>query len=214
LIVLCVIIGVMQLAAYMIIGLPNALLLGILAGLMEAVPLVGPLLGALPAILVAAAFDPSALVWVILATVSIQFLENNLIVPRVMDRAVGVNPVASLLAFIAFGTIFGFVGAMLAIPLAAVVQLILNRLVFNINVSEAAPPVGRDAISSLRYEAQGLAQDVRKQVRQKEDESNESSDQLEDAMEAAILDLDSILAQAERVRDRRRPGRRAQDQLP
>ena len=141
-------------------------------------------------------------------------LENNLIVPRVMARAVGVNPVASLLAFIAFGTIFGFVGALLAIPLAAVVQLILNRLVFNINTSDASPPSGRDALSSLRYEAQGLAQDVRKQVRHKEDELNETSDQVEDAMEAVIQDLDSILAQAEQMRDKRQQGRRAGDKLP
>ncbi len=214
LIVLCLIIGGLQLVAYLIIGLPNALLLGILAGLFEAVPLVGPVLGALPALVVAAAFDPSKIIWVIVATVIIQMLENNLIVPRVMARAVGVNPVASLLAFIAFGTIFGFVGALLAIPLAAVVQLILNRLVFNINTSDTAAPTGRDALSTLRYEAQGLAQDVRKQVRHKEDELNETSDQVEDAMEAVIQDLDSILAQAEQMRDRRQPRRRAGDKLP
>lgn len=205
LVILCLIIGVLQLIAYLIIGLPNALLLGILAGFMEAIPLVGPVLGAVPAVIVAAALDPSKLTWVIIATLIIQALENNLIVPRVMSRAVGVNPVASLLAFIAFGSIFGFVGALLAIPLAAVVQLILNRLVFNRNEAEAAPPVGRDAISTLRYEAQGLAQDVRKQVRHKEGELDQHTDQVEDAMEAAIQDLDSILAQVERQRNRRQP---------
>jgi predicted PurR-regulated permease PerM len=197
LVILCTLIGVMQLAAYLIIGLPNALLLGILAGIMEAVPIIGPLLGAIPALVVAAAFAPDKVIWVIIATVIIQALENNLVAPRVMDRAVGVNPVASLLAFVAFSSIFGFVGALLAIPLAAVIQLILNRSVLNINPVEVNPPVGRDTISILRYEAQNLALDVRKQVRDKEGELTERVDQMEDSMEAIIQDLDSILSQLE-----------------
>lgn len=197
LIILCTVIGVMQMAAYIFIGLPNALLLGILAGIMEAVPLIGPLLGAIPAFIVAAAFAPDKIIWVVVSTIIIQMLENNLVAPRVMDRAVGVNPVASLLAFVAFGSIFGFVGALLAIPLAAVIQLILNRVVFKVDPIEIAPPAGRDTISTLRYEAQDLAQDVRKQVRDKDGELTEHVDQIEDSMEAIILDLDSILAQVE-----------------
>jgi hypothetical protein len=67
----------------------------------------------------------------------------------------------------------------------------------------------------LRYEAQGLAQDVRKQVREKEGELNEHTDQVEDAMEAAIQDLDSILAQVEQHRATRRSRRaRAGETLP
>jgi predicted PurR-regulated permease PerM len=197
LLILCLMIGAMQLAAYLIMGLPNALLLGILAGIMEAVPIVGPLLGAVPAFVVAAAFAPDKIPWVILSTIIIQALENNLVAPRVMDRAVGVNPVASLLAFVAFSSIFGFTGAVLAIPLAAVIQLILNRVLFNVELVEAVPPAGRDAISTLRYEAQNLALDVRKQVRVKESELTEGTDHMEDSMEAIILDLDSILAQLE-----------------
>lgn len=207
LLILCSIIGVMQLIAYLIIGLPNALLLGIVAGIMEAVPIIGPLLGAVPAFGVAAASDPSKVIWVGVSTVIIQLLENNLVAPRVMDRAVGVNPIASLLAFIAFGSIFGLVGALLAIPLAAVIQLILNRVLFNADLAEINPPAGRNSVSTLRYEAQNLAQDVRKQVREKEIELDSGADQLEDAMEAIVLDLDSILAQAENPSD----GRQARD---
>lgn len=197
LIILCTVIGIMQMIAYFIIGLPNALLLGILAGLLEMVPLVGPLLGALPALVVAAAFDPTKILWVIAATTIIQVLENNLVAPRVMDRAVGVNPVVSLLAFVAFGSLFGLTGALLAIPLAAFIQLILNRTVFRSSVSDSAQLAGRDAISILRYDTQNLAQDVRKQVREKDSEFDEQADQVEDAMEAILQDLDSILAQLE-----------------
>jgi predicted PurR-regulated permease PerM len=197
LIILCAIIGALQTAAYLIIGLPNVLLLGILAGFMEAVPLVGPLLGAVPAFVVAAAYDPSKVIWVVISTIIIQALENNFIVPRVMAKAVGVNPVASLLAFIAFSSIFGLVGAMLAIPLAAVIQMVLKHFLFQENTTDPAAPAGRDAVSSLRYEAQDLVMDVRKHIRNKESELDDRADQIEDAMEAIVQDLDSILAQAE-----------------
>ena len=197
LIYLSVIIGIMATVSYVIIGLPNAIFLGVVAGIMEAVPLVGPTLGAVPALLVAASTDPSKIIWVVIATAIIQGLENNFIVPRVMNRAVGINPVASLLAFIAFGSIFGFVGALLAIPLAAVIQLTLNRFLFKAPMTEQQPPVGRDRFSTLRYEAQDLVQDVRKQVRDKEVEVDQRADELEDTMEAIAQDLDSILATAE-----------------
>jgi predicted PurR-regulated permease PerM len=200
LVLLSSIIGGMALVAYLIIGLPNVLLLAIFAGIMEAVPLVGPTLGAIPAVMVAASTDPSKIIWVVVATIVIQTLENNLVVPRVMDRAVGINPVASLLAFIAFGTIFGFTGALLAIPLAAVIQITLQYYLFQPNPVEQEPPARRDALSALRYEAQNLALDVRKQVRAKEDELDSRTDQFEDALEAVVQDLDSILAQVENSR--------------
>jgi predicted PurR-regulated permease PerM len=212
LVILSTIIGVMASIAYIIIGLPNVLMLGIIAGIMEAVPLVGPTLGAVPALLVAVSVDPSKIIWVILSTVIIQALENNLVVPRVMDRAVGVNPVASLLAFIAFGSIFGFVGALLAVPLAAVIQLTLSRYLFQPVTPDTPAPTGRDAISALRYEAQDLVQDVRKQVRDKESEADQETDQIEDSMEIIVQDLDSILALAETTtqkKDRRRQDRQS-----
>jgi predicted PurR-regulated permease PerM len=88
--VLCLVIGIMALAAYLIIGLPYALVLALIAGIMEAVPIIGPVLGAVPASLVALSIAPDKLIWVIVATIVIQQLENNLLVPRVMRRAVGV----------------------------------------------------------------------------------------------------------------------------
>lgn len=197
LLILTLIVGGMAGAAYAIIGLPNVLLLGVTAGVMEIVPLVGPVLGAIPALLVAATVDPAKVVWVLAAYIFIQFFESHLIVPRVMDRTVGVNPVASLLAFVAFGSIFGFFGAVLAVPLAAVIQLILNRFLFNKPAVEQSPPVGRSTISALRYETQDLVQDVRKQVRDKGDEVSARSDRIEDALEAIAQDLDSILAKQE-----------------
>ncbi len=198
------IVGGMATVAYLIIGLPNILLLGILAGIMEIVPLIGPMLGALPAFLVAASTDPSKIVWVVVSTAVIQLAENNLIVPRVMDRAVGVNPVASLLAFLAFGTIFGFVGALLAVPLAAVIQITLSHFVFQRPAEMNISSNNRDAVSMLRYEAQDLVQDVRKKVREKDEELEAGTDQIEDSMEAIIQDLNSILVQIEEQKNSRK----------
>jgi len=190
-------VGGLALAAYLIIGLPYALLLAIIAGLMEAVPLIGPFLGAIPAVFIALALDPSKVIWVVAASIVIQGIENNLLVPRVMERAVGVSAVVALLAFAGFSSLFGLAGAVLAIPLAAVIQLLFARIVTEPGTVTPLQPEGRDYVSMLRYEAQELIQDVRKQMREKPRLADDTSDQVEDAMEAIVNDLDSILAQVE-----------------
>ena len=197
--VLCLVIGIMALVAYLLIGLPNALVLALVAGVMEAVPMVGPLLGAIPAALVALSIAPGKLVWVIVATVVIQQLENNLLVPRVMRKAVGVNPFVSLLAVFAFGSLFGIAGVLTAIPMTAIIQLLLNRFVFRPEAAEPEVSAGRDRASRLRYEAQDLARDLRKQARLTKGGSDlriKQTDQIMDEIEAITADLDSLLAQA------------------
>ncbi len=196
--VLCLVIGIMALVAYMLIGLPNALLLALVAGVMEAVPMVGPLLGAIPAAVIALSIAPSKLIWVIVATLVIQQVENNLLVPRVMRKAVGVNPFVSLLAIFAFSTLFGIAGALMAIPIAAIIQILLDRFVFHPATMESEVSTGRDYASRLRYEAQDLAQDLRKQARLKKGGSDlrvKQTDQVMDEIEAITTDLDSLLAQ-------------------
>jgi predicted PurR-regulated permease PerM len=194
LLILSLTVGVVSGVAYLIIGLPQALLLGIIAGLMEAIPLVGPFLGAVPPLLLALALDPSRVLWVIVAAILIQQAEGHLLVPRVMDRAVGVNPVVSLLSLAAFSSLFGIGGALLAIPFAVVIQLILNQTFFSATSAPTPELPGRSEVSLLRYEARELIQDIHKQVREKEAAVTGSSDRVEDAIEAIVTDLDSILA--------------------
>lgn len=194
---LCVIIGLLSLIAYLLIGLPYALVLALIAGVMEAVPLIGPVLGALPAALLAlSSDDPYQVVWVAVATLLIQQLENNVLAPRIMDRSVGINPIVTLLSLTAFGTLLGIPGAILAIPMAAIIQLLLNRFLLDPGAIVQEKPTGRDALSVLRYEAQDLVHDVRKQVRQKGVVADDVADQIETKIEALAVDLDSILAQA------------------
>jgi predicted PurR-regulated permease PerM len=196
--VLCLIVGIMALVAYLLIGLPNALVLALVAGVLEAVPMVGPLLGAIPAVVVALAIEPSKLIWVIIATIVIQQLEASLLVPRVMRKAVGVNPFVSLLAIFAFSSFFGIAGALMAIPMAAIIQLLLDRFVFQPGTIESEGSTGRDYASRLRYDAQDLAQDLRKQARLKKGGSVlrvKQIDKVMDEIEAITTDLDSLLAQ-------------------
>lgn len=194
LIILSIVIGTVSTLVYTLIGLPQALLLGLMAGVFEAIPLVGPVIGAVPALLLALAIEPSKVPWVVLAVVVIQQLESSLLVPRVMKQAVGVNPFASLLALAAFGSLFGVGGALLAIPLVAIAQLALNRYVFTPAARVQYP--GRDAVTILRYETGELVKDLRRlDLGQGEGEGEML---VEDELEAIAVDLDSLLAQMEK----------------
>ena len=196
--ILCLAIGIMALVAYMLIGLPNALVLALIAGVLEAVPMIGPLLGAIPAAVIALSIAPSKLVWVIVASLIIQQLENSLLVPRVMRKAVGVNPFVSLLAIFAFSSLFGIAGALMAIPMAAIIQLLLDRFVFHSAAAEPEASAGRNYASRLRYETQDLAQDLRKQARFKKWGSVlkvKQIDKVMDEIETITTDLDALLAE-------------------
>jgi len=186
---------ILALISYLLIGLQFPLVLAIIAGVMEVVPIFGPVLGAIPAILLALSQDPSKVILVIIATVVMQSLENYLLVPRIMKQSVGVNPIVTLLALAAFTSLLGLPGALLAVPIAAIIQLLLDRFVLQSENLEEMTPTGRDQISLLRYEAQDLALDVRKQLRQKEDLTDQDADRVEDDIEAIAANLDRILAE-------------------
>jgi predicted PurR-regulated permease PerM len=189
-------IGGMALIAYFIIGLPSVLSLAFLAAVGELIPVFGPTLGAIPALLVALDGNPTKILWVILATISIQFFENHFLAPRIMQKTVGVNPIVTILSIIGFGSLFGFPGLLMAIPLAATAQVILARLILDPAGPSLEAPTGRDRVSKLSYELQEFVQDVRKRVRLKEAGSADGdSDDVEDAIEAIATDLDGILAQ-------------------
>ena len=197
--VLCLAIGLMALVIYWVIGLPNALVLALIALVLEAVPLIGPLLGAIPAAMVALSLGPDRLLWVIIGTVIIQQIENSILAPRIMHKAVGVNPFVSLLAFFAFSTLLGLPGAFMAIPLAAILQLLFDRFLFGPGAMEAEVSTGRDRVSVLRYEAQTLARNLQKQARLKKGGSAlrvKQTDQVLDEVETLTTDLDALLAQA------------------
>jgi hypothetical protein len=86
------------------------------------------------------------------------------------------------------------VGAIVAIPLAAIIQLLLNHFVIDTAVPDESSIPGRDQASVLRYEVQELTRDIRRSIREKEDTPDDEADEVEDTIEAIASDLDSALA--------------------
>jgi predicted PurR-regulated permease PerM len=200
--ILCVMVGALSLLAFLLLGIPNALFLGLLMGIFEAVPVLGPTLGAIPAVLMTLAVAPEKTLFVVGALIAVQVLENNLLVPRVMDQSVGVNAVVSLLAIAAFGLLFGIAGAILAIPLAAIVQIMLNRLLFEPSAIEdttlgapAAVGVSRSYVGVLRLAARELVLAIRKPAANSEAiHADADAEQIYDEIEAIATTLDQQLA--------------------
>ena len=120
--------GVMMGVAYTLLGVPGALLLAVIAALTEAIPIIGPLLGAVPAVLVAATVSPELALIVAGLYVIIQFVEGNILVPIVMRHAVGISPLLVLVSILIGAAAGGFIGALLAVPIAASAEIVLQRL--------------------------------------------------------------------------------------
>ena len=157
---LCISIGAAAFIAYVLIGLPYTLVLAIFAGIMEMVPIFGPALGAIPALSVALSIDPEKAIWVVIATVLIQMLENVFLVPRIMKSSAGVNPIIVLLSLIAFSSVFGFAGALLALPLAAIIQLFVSRVVLLAAESASHAENRKIQLQTLLDESQKLMETI------------------------------------------------------
>jgi predicted PurR-regulated permease PerM len=199
------VIGVASAAGYAAIGLPNVLVLGVLAGLLEAVPLVGPVLAALPAVLVALPLGMAEVLWVIGLATLLQVVENNVLMPRLMRQAVGVSSLVSLVAVIAFGTLYGVLGVFLAIPLMAVIQVLLDRMLINVEpVAEVATGPGTSPWEELGARVRDLRQQVRARLRARDTRMGidpSSADHVVDArdqqIEGAVERVEKMISVAE-----------------
>jgi predicted PurR-regulated permease PerM len=103
-------------------GRTYAFAFGVFFGLMELVPYVGPLLGALPPVIVALVQDPLTAVWVALLFLALQQLEGHVVAPNVFGRSLRLNPLLVILALLLGGELYGFVGALVALPIAAILR--------------------------------------------------------------------------------------------
>ncbi|MEJ1158706.1 AI-2E family transporter [Prosthecomicrobium sp. N25] len=110
------------------LGLPAPVALGIFAGLAEFIPVVGPIAGAVPAVLLALTIDMSTALWTLGLFVVIQQLESNVITPIVQLRLVSIPPALLLFAVIAFGTLFGPIGILVAAPMTVVAFVLVQKL--------------------------------------------------------------------------------------
>lgn len=127
-IVLSFAIGFITWIVLTILGLEFALPLAILAGMLEVVPTIGPIISAVPAAVVALAISPTMMVIVILAYIVIQVLENNLLVPKIMQRAVGLNPIIVIIGITIGAQLMGVLGALLSIPFISMLIILYHHL--------------------------------------------------------------------------------------
>jgi predicted PurR-regulated permease PerM len=123
-----VVIGVATTVALYILNVPAALPLGILAGIFEFIPNVGPLISAAPAVLMGFTDGPEKALWVALTYMLIQQLESHLLVPILMQEGVDLPPVLTILAQALMAIVFGFLGLLVAVPLLAIATVAVKRL--------------------------------------------------------------------------------------
>jgi predicted PurR-regulated permease PerM len=122
------IIGVLITIGLFVLGVPSALALGFIAGILDFVPIVGPIVAAVPAVLLGFSVTPATALWVIGLYVVIQQVEGNLVQPMVQRRAVDLPPALTLFALVAFGVLFGPLGVIFATPLAVTALVAVKQL--------------------------------------------------------------------------------------
>ena len=123
-----VVVGALTWAGLGFLGVPASGGLAIVAGLLDVIPMVGPIIAGVPAVLLAFTVSPMAALWTLLLFLVIQQLQGNLLQPMIQKRAVDVPPAVLLFAVFAFGVLFGFLGILLAAPLTVVAFVAVRRL--------------------------------------------------------------------------------------
>ncbi|MDP2671951.1 MAG: AI-2E family transporter [Candidatus Daviesbacteria bacterium] len=126
---LSLIIGLLAYIGLTLLNIPYSLPLAIIAGFLEVIPVIGPIIAALPAIIVALTISPVSSLGVAAMYFIIQQFENHLIVPQVMNRAVGLNPLVVILAIAIGSRLLGIAGALLAVPIAVVLQIVVTEVI-------------------------------------------------------------------------------------
>jgi predicted PurR-regulated permease PerM len=121
-------IGVMSGVGVWLLGVPAPYALGLLAGLLEFIPIYGPLLSAVPAILLALTVSVSKALWVVVLYFAIQHVESSLIQPLIMRRALDLPPALMILFQALMALLFGFLGLLLAVPFLSAVIVLVRRL--------------------------------------------------------------------------------------
>jgi predicted PurR-regulated permease PerM len=189
-------IGVASGIGYALIGLPNALALAVLAGLLEAVPVFGPALGAVPAVLVALPFGPDTALVVVGLAVTLQLIENYVLIPRIMGEVVGVSALVNFFAVLSCGALYGIPGVLVAIPVAATIQVMLESLVIEGQPIEAngglEPPC-----ATVQRRVELLRQRVRGRLRSRDSRMGIDPGQADHVVDAVDQRIERLVARVE-----------------
>lgn len=134
--ILSVVIFAITYAGLLILNVDYALVLALIAGLLEIVPYIGPIISVIPAAFFAFIQDPPLALAVIILYIIIQQLENHLLVPMIMSRSVGLNPILVILGVLVGSSLGGWVGAIIAIPLLSGIQIFIYDIMNSESLSE------------------------------------------------------------------------------
>ncbi len=137
-------VAILSTAAYWLIGLPSPIGLGVIAGVMDFIPFLGPILGALPAILIAFSVSGEAALWTMLAVLIIQQIEGNVIQPLVARSMISVPPAMALFAILVGSILFGTLGLIFGFPLAIVTYVLVKKLYVRETLGEKTEVPGED----------------------------------------------------------------------
>ena len=135
-----VVVGLLTGFGLWLLGVPSAFTLGLLAGLLEFIPFAGPILAAVPGVLLALAVSPDLAVWVALLYFGVQQFEGYVLTPLVQQYAVDLPGVVLLFSLLGFGALFGTLGIILAAPLSVVTYVLVKRL-YVIEALHTATPI-------------------------------------------------------------------------
>jgi predicted PurR-regulated permease PerM len=124
--ILCLFVGLADGLGAWILGVNYPLILGIIAGFTEIIPYLGPFIGAIPAIIVALTISPWKALEVSIWYLVVQQLEAHFVVPNVMGKTMGLHPLTVIFSLLVFGKLLGFWGVILAVPIAAMIKIILK----------------------------------------------------------------------------------------
>jgi len=122
------IVGVTTAVGLSLLGVPLALILGVIAGLLDFIPYLGPIMAGIPAVLLALSISPDLALYALLLFAAIQMLEGYVLQPMIEARAIELLPALVIVMQLIFGTLFGFAGVALATPLAAVLSVLVKTL--------------------------------------------------------------------------------------
>ncbi|HEV2598134.1 AI-2E family transporter [Sphingopyxis sp.] len=126
------------------LGVPAAGGLGLIAGLLDIIPMVGPIIAGIPAVLLAFTVSPMTALWTLVLFLAIQQLQGNFLQPMIQKQAVDVPPAVLLFAVVAAGILFGFLGVLLAAPLTVVVYVLVQRIYVKTLLGKDIKIAGKD----------------------------------------------------------------------
>jgi predicted PurR-regulated permease PerM len=127
-VIITCLLGVLLYIGFMIIGLPYALLLAVIATVLNIIPYIGQFLGAIPCLIVAFIDAPSMIIWVIVVTVIAQQIESSFLSPHIYGKRLDIHPLTTVILLLVAGDIVGILGIILAIPAYMVVKIIVVRI--------------------------------------------------------------------------------------